>query len=341
VAAIGLLRLTILAILLQRRLRQTVPVKSGRVRECLDELLLRRGTARPVRLLGCAELSDPAAFGLWNWSIVVPQDIEERLDRDELAALLAHEVAHLVRRDTVWLWIGWIVCALVPWQPLNFLAVRRWRTAAEHLCDAWAAEQGVAPLTLARCLARVAEWRLNGRPAIGLSATGARSTLAGRLELLASGDVPVDRATRRRGINAAIVATALLLTCCGPRFGNGPATADENTSAISSPLPIPPAHEKSTPSRGDEWSPEVATSDAVGDEALLREELYSLLGDLERLDELLAADDDSPEFQSVRESFRSRIADLERRLRAAAVPASVTPHPSAPAVSGAVQETMP
>jgi hypothetical protein len=343
VAGIGLLRLIILSILLQRRLRQTVPVKSGPGRECLDELLLRRRIRRPVRLMSSADLSEPAAFGLWNWSIVIPRDVGYRLERDELAALLAHEVAHLVRRDTAWLWIGRILCALAPWQPLNFQAVRRWRTAAEHLCDAWAVEQGVSPLTLARCLARVAEYRLNGRPAMGLTATGSPPTLAARIELLASGTVPVDRTTRRRGINAAIAAAALLLVCCGPRFGNGPATAQENTSAIGSPLPIPPAHEKSTPSRGDEWSLEVAASDAVGDEELLRAELRSLLADLRRLNELLAAEDESREFRAARGGFKQRIAELERRLKnvTAGVPSSPTSHPIVPARTGPVQETMP
>ncbi len=64
VAGIGLMRLAILAVALQRRFRRAAPVKSGPVRECLDELLLRRGLRRPVRLLHSADLSEPAAFGL-------------------------------------------------------------------------------------------------------------------------------------------------------------------------------------------------------------------------------------------------------------------------------------
>ncbi len=71
-------------------------------------------------------ITEPFACGLLRWTIVLPAGIEQRLSGSEMKALLAHEVAHLVRRDPWWLWLGEVLCTCLAFQPLNFLARRRW-----------------------------------------------------------------------------------------------------------------------------------------------------------------------------------------------------------------------
>ena len=72
--------------------------------------------------------------------------------------MLAHEVAHLVRRDPQWLIVARAMEVVFFMQPLNRLARRRMQEVAEYLCDDWAVSRMSQPVTLARCLAAVAEW---------------------------------------------------------------------------------------------------------------------------------------------------------------------------------------
>lgn len=343
-AAFGLLRLIATAIAVHRRLRCAEPITSGPLRDSLERVLRRRQFRRAVTLLCSADVSEPAALGVWRWTIVVSDGLEEHLQRDELEALFAHELAHFVRRDTSWLWIGRVLCAFAPWQPLNRLAVQGWRDAAEHLCDTWAVEQGASPLALARCLARAAEWRLTGAPSFGLTAAGAQSTLTARIEWLAAGAPrPGARSPGRAVLTVLTLSAAALLACCGPRLGASasghaaPSSPVESAATARTGPPVilaSPANQSYMP----------AERTVVDDVPALAADFQALLADLYRLDELLARENSDPEFQAARDGFRSRIDHLQQRCTAAASlsrPASKqsdTPHP---AESGAFQETMP
>ena len=126
----GLLRFVSQMLVFRRRLSGTRLLCAGRARVALDGLLRQLSIHRSVDLLSSNNHSEPAAFGVWQWRIVLPATIEDDLPSDELTALLAHELAHLVRGDTFWLWVGHLLCSCCAFQPLNFLARREWRRAA-------------------------------------------------------------------------------------------------------------------------------------------------------------------------------------------------------------------
>src|SRR5437879_8786015 len=155
----------------------------------LDELCRMVPRARAIRLLAAPDDPEPAAFGINRWTIVLPERAVKELPEDELRALLAHELAHLVRGDSIWLCISRVICSCLAFQPLNHLARREWQRAAEILCDHWAVGRTGTPLALARCLTVVAGWRLSGRASAALlAATGRKSGLADRIERLVEGD---------------------------------------------------------------------------------------------------------------------------------------------------------
>ncbi len=121
---------------------------------------LRNRCHRPVsvRVLVNSRATQPFATGLVHWKIVLPPDLANELEDDELYALLAHEFGHLQRGDIIWQWVGEFVCSGLAIQPLNFVARRGWQGASEFLADQWSCEQGRAsPLSLAKCLSLVAE----------------------------------------------------------------------------------------------------------------------------------------------------------------------------------------
>lgn len=112
------------------RLRTARRVHGGRVLELLREL---NGPVR-VRLLIVPGFAEPAAFGLFRPTIALPPSCES-LPRDELRAVLAHELGHIMRGDLRWLLIGRVLTTVFAFQPLNRIARREWTAAAECLCD--------------------------------------------------------------------------------------------------------------------------------------------------------------------------------------------------------------
>ena len=126
------------------------------VRARLDELLQRAGVSIPVTLTSSSAIASPVALS--GNEICLPRRALFELTPNELEGMLAHEVAHLVRRDPQWLVAARVIETVLFMQPLNRLARHRLQELAEFLCDDWAVSRMSQPVTLAKCLAAVAEW---------------------------------------------------------------------------------------------------------------------------------------------------------------------------------------
>jgi hypothetical protein len=192
------------------------------VRHAGRRRVIRRGQA-PVLLreilgpgadrvtLSCSRtLRVPVAFAR---EICLPVRALRELPDDELRALLAHEAAHVVRRDAVWLMIAAAVRALGWWQPLNLVAAARLRLAMELCCDERAAAEPHERAALARCLIKVAEWNVRDDGAVLATMASRGSALRRRLESL------LDDAPRRRravGPWLAVTAVAVPVVCLAP-----------------------------------------------------------------------------------------------------------------------------
>lgn len=154
----------------------------------LDQMRRSAGIKHPVRLSFSARLSGPVA--LPNREICLPIRSLTELNADQLETLLAHELAHLARRDPAWLSFCGVLEALFFFQPLNRLARRRLQEAWEFLCDDWAVEKTGQSFALATCLSHVADWVQESAhahsPALGMAADP--SSLVQRVQrLLGSG----------------------------------------------------------------------------------------------------------------------------------------------------------
>lgn len=238
ITLIGLFRSFWQTVRFRKRVAECRPLEQGIARDLLDELCLVVPRSPKVRLLCSPSDPEPAAFGVWRWTIVLPERAERDLPHDELRSLLAHELAHLVRGDVAWLCVGRIICSCFAFQPLNFLARREWQRAAELLCDTWAVSRTGSRLALARCLTEVAGWRLDVRAcAASLAATGRKSGLADRIERLVGDDTLADGWTaaflRRRLVLVTCMIGALLIFC-GPRVSLSAKEPAEHTIEKSS-----------------------------------------------------------------------------------------------------------
>jgi HEAT repeat protein/beta-lactamase regulating signal transducer with metallopeptidase domain len=129
--------------------------------------------------------------------IVVPERLFE-LDAEQQRAAIAHELAHVVRRDPQWRIAMDLVERVLFFQPLNRLARARLSDAAEFLCDQWAVRHTQSPLALARCLSEVASWSTAHRSAAGISAMArGESAMVRRVTHILNG--AADPAWRPRG----------------------------------------------------------------------------------------------------------------------------------------------
>lgn len=136
-----------------RELTRNLTPASRRTREALAELGTAAGS---VRVKASAHLSAPCA--LPGSTIGLPPRCEEELSREELGAVLAHELAHVVRRDVAWSGFLHAIVAIFWLQPLNRLALRSALEATEEACDDWALSRTGARVGLAMSISRVAAW---------------------------------------------------------------------------------------------------------------------------------------------------------------------------------------
>lgn len=207
-----------------RRLRGRERVEGGRVVAMLAELRRLGGVWSPVRLSVSPAAPTPLVIGASE--ICLPPRFLDGLGEDEQRAALAHELAHVARRDPWWQLGMAILHALLFFQPLHHLARRRLREAAENLCDDWAVRQTGSPLALGRCLADIASW-VSADPLPHLGSTHAMaeggSPLLQRVRRIADGTAgaPASRALPAAA-TAALLAVTLVLApaVTGARAGS-------------------------------------------------------------------------------------------------------------------------
>ena len=68
--------------------------------------------------------------------IVIPTTLFDQMDTQQWQWILAHELAHVRRRDYLVRWLEWLTCVCFWWNPVVWWAQRNLRTMEEICCDA-------------------------------------------------------------------------------------------------------------------------------------------------------------------------------------------------------------
>jgi HEAT repeat protein/beta-lactamase regulating signal transducer with metallopeptidase domain len=195
-------------LILVGRIGDRSAVHDGRLLAELETLVRHARLRRRPRLTCTSRISSPIALGIAE--ICVPESALTELDEEQQRSMLAHELAHLVRRDPLWLAFASVIERVFWFQPLNRIARRQIATSAEYLCDEWAVHRTGSGVALARCLAQVAEW-IQASP-LGVPVAGMaeeRSLLVSRVEkLLSTRATP--RSARWLGVGAVAVVLATI-----------------------------------------------------------------------------------------------------------------------------------
>jgi beta-lactamase regulating signal transducer with metallopeptidase domain len=178
--ALGGLVLNVARLLMaERQLAACAPLSDAATLARLSTLAERLRIDPPaVRMLA---IHVPLAMtgGLHQPAIVLSRWILKQLDRWELEAVLAHELAHVARRDPLIRWLGRVLRDATIYLPSSWYAFRVLETDEELEADALAVELTGRPLAMASALGKV--WQ---HGSVAPRAAGSLSGYAGPSALL-------------------------------------------------------------------------------------------------------------------------------------------------------------
>ena len=178
-------------------------------------------------------------------TVVVPAGLFDALPDDRAAALLAHECAHLARRDHLVRWLELLACGLWWWLPTAWLAAAAGRRCEELCCDAAVLAAGdkeesggdMAAAYAEALLAAAAFLRESRRPAVPVPASGVGRPpfLKRRFEMILQDKLP-PRPGRR--VRWPLAAAALSAAVVGVSFA-GPPGEEPAGEAVTQPAAEP------------------------------------------------------------------------------------------------------
>lgn len=129
-------------------------------RRVIDDAQLRSSiglSARHrVRISTSRRIATPLTIGFNEICLPWPALLD--FTPQELDAVLAHEVAHVERRDNAWLFVSTVLERALWFQPLARIALTRLHTLSEYQCDDFAVHSTGSGQPLASALVRVGEW---------------------------------------------------------------------------------------------------------------------------------------------------------------------------------------
>jgi bla regulator protein BlaR1 len=167
------------------------------------ELRTRLAVRPPVDVHRSRRASVPMVLGWLRPMILLPSGTASSLAPQQLRAVLAHELAHVRRRDYLANLIQTAAEALLFHHPAAHWLSRRIRTEREYCCDDVAVSVGANAAEYARALAAIDDARDDCR----LAVAAASGTLLDRIQRIAGEPRPV--LTPMRGLAALIAASIL------------------------------------------------------------------------------------------------------------------------------------
>ena len=242
--AIGVLALSLRLAngwLMTRRLRsQGTRETSPALQEILVRLAARLRVTRPIRLLESLLVEVPAVMGWLRPVILVPTSALTGLTPQQLAVLLAHELAHVRRYDYVVNVVQCIIETLLFYHPAVWWVSRRVRDEREQCCDDLVVQVCGDPHLYASALVEMERIRAK-TPQLALAATGGGVGGGGSLlhrvrRLILPAAVRAEYFPRwAAGIAGVMAVTLALLATGSDRVSGAPAAAGASDTTRMAP----------------------------------------------------------------------------------------------------------
>ena len=185
----------------------------------------RLGIRRPVRLVTSSARVSPFSAGLLNPVLFLPEAVLADPITNE--SVLAHEMVHIARRDSLGLHAQHLLQALYFFHPLVWLAGARLSAERERICDALVLCDGhLSARTYGRSLLRVLKLNLECVEAPTLSVHKRRLSM--RIRSL------VQQGRRRKPRTSLAMAATLCLGCFLLPLSGGGAVVGEPVTPVAS-----------------------------------------------------------------------------------------------------------
>jgi beta-lactamase regulating signal transducer with metallopeptidase domain/protocatechuate 3,4-dioxygenase beta subunit len=153
-------RLMVGSFSLRRLVRRSADVPVEIVSECRT-IAGRLGCSRAVQVRRSPEVPTPFLAGLWHPVLLLPERSCSDVEKDDLRAILTHELTHARNHDLAWNLATNLASILLWFHPLAWRIRAAHASACDAVCDAVAADMlgDVVPYgrTLARLAVRAAE----------------------------------------------------------------------------------------------------------------------------------------------------------------------------------------
>ena len=129
--------------------------------------------AADVPVLATASLLEPGVFGIVRPVLLLPRGILERLQPEQLRAIVAHEMCHVRRRDNLTFALHMICQAVFWFHPLTWWIGGRLIEEREHACDEAVLESGGGAEVYAEGILSVCKFYVESPPACAAGVSGA------------------------------------------------------------------------------------------------------------------------------------------------------------------------
>jgi bla regulator protein blaR1 len=188
----------------------------------LQHLGRQLGLSEGVRALRSGTLGSPCVVGHRRPLVLVPTRVAADTDAAETAALLAHELAHIRRRDYLVNAVQRLVQALFFFHPAVRFIGQVVDEERERCCDDLVVQRCCTPAAYARALARLSLALADGR---SFALQAATPPLVARIRRIITGPAQSRRRAPLAVVGAAAVAASLLAGAAGSALLPGSVSA--------------------------------------------------------------------------------------------------------------------
>ncbi len=209
----GLLVLTIRltgGLLYIRRLRREQQyVVSDQWQSAVQKLANVMGLQRPIQVVESARVQIPAAIGYFKPLILLPIGTCTGLSPQQVEAVLAHELAHIVRNDYWFNIFQTIMESIFFFHPVVWWLSAMARQEREHCCDDIAVQVSGSTLVYAQALTTLEVRKQAPRLSLAIHGHGHRGSLLNRIQRLLQQPSPKPAFTEG-GLVAGLLLVALM-----------------------------------------------------------------------------------------------------------------------------------
>ncbi|HWI54955.1 MAG TPA: M56 family metallopeptidase [Desulfobacteria bacterium] len=125
----------------------------------MEHLCHKAGIGMPRLIVTGDKFARAFTMGYSNPVIIISNGVLEALDSDELETLLAHELGHIIRKDSIIMWITVFLRDLMFFAPIVYWIFRDLACEKEMASDDYAIKLTNKPMAFAEALIKV--WRLS------------------------------------------------------------------------------------------------------------------------------------------------------------------------------------